>query len=82
MELVEQRIELPRAIRGASSLADRHTGSEGYAHRVNDVLPLGGIPNVHGIVSIWHHMYEAARGERGGGGFFACVNRQRSKGTN
>lgn len=36
-----------------------------HAHRVNDVLPLGSIPNVHGIMSIWHHMYEDGRGERG-----------------
>jgi hypothetical protein len=28
------------------------------------VLPLGSIPNVHGIMSIWHDMYEAAAGER------------------
>jgi hypothetical protein len=31
-----------------------------HAHRVDDVLPLGSIPNVHGIMSNWHHMYDAA----------------------
>ena len=28
------------------------------AHRVDDVLPLGSISDVHGIVSNEHHMYE------------------------
>lgn len=30
----------------------------GDAHRVDDVLPLGSISNVHGIVSNGHHMNE------------------------
>jgi hypothetical protein len=58
MELVEQRIKLPSTI--SEQVSRRGHLSEGWqAHRVNDVLPLGSIPNVHGIMSNWHHMYAA-----------------------
>lgn len=43
------------------------------------MLPLGSIPDVHGIVSNWHHMYDGAVGRDGR--FFVCVNRQASEGT-
>jgi hypothetical protein len=35
---------------------DRSQKEGGGAHRVDDVLPLGSISNVHGIVSNGHHM--------------------------
>ena len=55
MKLVEQRIELP----GQARISRLHIAKDGgCAHRVDDVLPLGSISNVHGIVSNGHHMYE------------------------
>ena len=56
MKLVEQRIELP----GQARISRLHIAKDGgCAHRVDDVLPLGSISNVHGIVSNGHHMYES-----------------------
>ena len=68
MELVEQRIKLPTRNEWGKLVSGQ--GMEGewegwYAHRVDDVLPLGSIPDVHGIMSNWHHMYDASRGRDG-----------------
>jgi hypothetical protein len=77
MKLVEQRIELP----GQARLVDLSQKEEGgRAHRVDDVLPLGSVSNVHGIVSNEHHMYEPEAEL-----FFGCVcssSRQTSERTN
>jgi hypothetical protein len=61
-----------------SRFVDGHLSEGWQTHRVNDVLPLGSISNVHGIMSNGHHMYDAA----GIGTIsFVCVNRQTSEGT-
>jgi hypothetical protein len=67
MELVEQRIKLQSGKKRAKRLvSERDTetsgGGDGRAHGVDDVLPLGSIPDVHGIVSNWHHMYGTSAG--------------------
>jgi hypothetical protein len=43
-----------------SRFVDGHLSEGWQTHRVNDVLPLGSISNVHGIMSNGHHMYDAA----------------------
>ncbi len=49
MKLVEQRIELPgQSVDGSEEVI--------RTHRVDDVLPVGSISNVHGIMSNEHHM--------------------------
>jgi hypothetical protein len=51
MELVEQRIKLPSAI----SEQVYHLSEGWQTHGINDVLPLGSMSNVHGIMSNGHH---------------------------
>jgi len=65
MELVEQRIELPTRNKWSADTTCRANGKGWHAHRVDDVLPLGSKADVHGIMSNWHHMYDAAAGRDG-----------------
>jgi hypothetical protein len=58
MELVEQRIKLSSTI--SEHVCRRVILARWQTNRINDVLPLGSISNVHGIMSNGHHMYDVA----------------------
>jgi hypothetical protein len=55
MKLIEHRIEL-RDVSRQSHLLEWSW----HTHRVDDVLTLGSVPNVHGIMSNAHHIYGAS----------------------